>query len=430
MSLLPDTSGISERLEGRFEALFRHTGRSSDHALFVPGRIEILGKHTDYAGGQSLTCASSHGIVALVYAHDAQSLIIEDVARGQRVEIPFAQPRPTASWTVYPVTVLRRVIRHFGTPPHGIRLVLASDLPSASGMSSSSALVVTVLLALLGEMEGPFPFHDRADLAGFAGAVESGADWKHLSGDDGVGTRGGSQDHTAILCSRPGQVSLFGYDPITCYERVDWPADAAFVIAGSGVKARKTGDALESYNRVSWRAAEVARLYAADVEEPYAHLGAMMAAPHFDRESLRWAIPDDNLWDRFQQFERECDHVLPEAVHALRHGDWAAFGRLTAESQQMAADWLENQVEETEALVEMAREAGARGASSFGAGFGGAVWAVVSADRVDDFTRTWQQTYHTRYPQHAAGSVFLLDRPGDPAWTSPGGLLGRMVEEG
>ena len=430
MSPLPDQAGIPKKLESRFEALLRHTGQSSDHALFVPGRIEILGKHTDYAGGESLTCASSYGIVALVYPQDTPSLVIEDVARGQRVEIPYEHPSPSASWTLYPVTVLRRVIRHFGRPPHGIRLVMASNLPSASGMSSSSALVVTVLLALLGEMDGPFPFEDRADLAGFAGAVESGAAWRDLTGDDGVGTRGGSQDHTAILCSRTGQVSLFGYDPITCYERVDWPPEAAFVIAGSGVKARKTGEALERYNRVSWRAAEVARLYSEDVEEPYAHLGAMMAAPHFDRESLRWAIPDDNLWDRFQQFERECDHILPEAVHALRNGDWAAFGRLTEESQQMAADWLENQVEETKALVAMAREAGAWGASSFGAGFGGAVWAVVAAERVDEFARTWQQAYHERYSQHAGASVFLLDTPGDPAWTSPGGLLGRMAAEG
>jgi galactokinase len=411
-------------VDQRLAHLARKVGQADEHALWVPGRIEVLGKHTDYAGGDSLTCASIHGMAAFVSVHEARSLIIEDASRNQRVELSYDDPVEQASWTKYPCAALTRVLRHFGEPAHGIRLVIDSDLPSASGMSSSSSLVVTVLLALLGE--GGYqdlPFESRQDLAGFAGATESGADWKHLKGDDGVGTRGGSQDHTAILCSRPGMLSLFGYRPVRCHERVALPETTAFVIAGSGVKARKTGEAKEAYNNASHRAAEVARLYSEDLDEFYPHLGAMLAAPHFDLESLRWAIPDDDLWDRFQQFEREIDHVLPSAVRAIRQQDWALFGSVSRESQQMASDWLRNQIPETNALAESAMDLGALGASSFGAGFGGAVWALVDTSRQASFAEAWQKAYEQAFPQHASNAVFLTDAPGAPAWTSEAGYL-------
>ncbi|MDA0874403.1 MAG: galactokinase [Bacteroidetes bacterium] len=416
-----------DRITARLAELEALGAPPSPHALFVPGRIEVLGKHTDYAGGESLTCASTHGFVAFVHPWDAPVLRLEDLARGQTAELDFSDPRPQASWQVYPAAVLRRVVRHFGAPKHGVRIVMASDLPSASGMSSSSALVVTVLLALLGEHEGPLPFENRADLAGFGGAVESGADWRDLPGDAGVGTKGGSQDHTAILCGAEGHLSLFGYHPITCHERVAWPQDQVFVVAGSGVKARKTGEALERYNRVSWRAAEVARLFGADIDRHFRHLGGMMGEPDFDRESLRWAITDDDLWDRFQQFERETSHVLPEALRAINEGDWARFGAATAESQQMAADWLGNQVPETESLVRLAIENGAHAASSFGAGFGGAVWAVVPRAQKESFTAAWQAAFHTAFPAQEGRSVFLNDEPGAPAWTSSAGVLGGRI---
>ncbi len=418
---------IPDSLFARFDHVSSVTGISRDHAIWVPGRIEVLGKHTDYAGGESLTCASTHGIAALVESHGGASLIIEDVSRNQRVELPYAAPSPKASWTRYPAAVLQRVMRHFGKPSAGIRLAIQSDLPSASGMSSSSALVATVLLAVLGEGEyEELPFATRADLAGFAGAIESGADWNDLPGDDGVGTRGGSQDHTAILCAKKGMLSLFGYHPITCHERVALSDSVGFVIAGSGVKARKTGEAKDLYNRASKRAREVARLYSEDLDEHYPNMGAMMAAPHFDLESLRWAITDDDLWDRFRQFEREVDHVLPTAVRAFASSDWTELGPVVAESQQMAQDWLRNQIPETKALVAAAKNAGAIAASSFGAGFGGAVWALVTRDAQDRFKRDWQTGYAASYPDLARDMVILDDEPGIPAWTSTPGLLSRL----
>ena len=110
-------------------------------ACFVPGRIEVLGKHTDYAGGRSMVAAVERGVcLAAVVGQDGQ-LVIEDVATGQGHQFPLhadMQPRE-GHWLNYPMTVARRVARNFGQPLCGAHIAFGSDLPPAAGMSSSSA---------------------------------------------------------------------------------------------------------------------------------------------------------------------------------------------------------------------------------------------------------------------------------------------------
>ncbi|NQV71929.1 hypothetical protein HQ496_02315, partial [bacterium] len=211
--------------------------------LNVPGRIEVLGKHTDYAGGVSLTCASRLSLVSLVTCHPSPSLIVIDAVRGIRIELPYLDPEPAPdqSWSTYIVAVLKRLIRHFGMPSTGIAISLASNLPSASGMSSSSGLIITIALAILGKGGLPgggeegFTF-SRSRFSGFAGALESGADFEEYAGDAGVGTKGGSQDHAAILCSEASQLGMYSYFPVKKETMVLLPEDVTFVVGSSGVK--------------------------------------------------------------------------------------------------------------------------------------------------------------------------------------------------
>lgn len=403
-------SGVEER---------ESPGTKRIQLQFVPGRIEVLGKHTDYAGGESLTCASQRGIVAVAEKHDRSSLILHDYARSINIEIPYDNPTVGPSWSVYPVAVLKRMIRHFGRPQSGIHVSMHSDLPSASGMSSSSSLVITVLQALLFDQQ----YSDARSilsapetLSGFAGALESGADFEDFVGDEGVGTRGGSQDHTAIVMSKAGELGLFAYHPVEKLKTVRLPHDFELVIGGSGIKASKTGDAKEKYNLASDRAAEVARLYSEDVGEYFETMGSMMASPNFDRDSLRHCIRDDSLWDRFSQFERECGLVIPRVIAAIDNGDWVTVGSMCDESHRMAADLLGNQIPETSFLVSSAREKGAVGACGFGAGFGGAVWALVRRSESDDFLTKWKSDYAIRYPLAARKAVFFKDSPGPGAF--------------
>jgi len=415
---------LTKRFSALVEALPTGDHRGG-HLQFVPGRIEVVGKHTDYAGGVSLTCASSRGIAAVVSHHDGQSLIIEDLARSLSIELPFNNPAPIegASWSIYPSTVLNRMIRHFGKPESGVRIVMESDLPSASGMSSSSALVITVLLALLkaGEMSAArAALTSRTELAAFAGAIESGADFRDFAGDAGVGTRGGSEDHTAIFMSQPGELGLNIYAPIEALQTVHFPEDHTFVIGGSGVKAKKTGHARERYNLASFRASEVAMAWSEDADEDCKTMGEMMLSPSFDRETLRHCIRDEDLWNRYQQFEMECDLVIPRAIQALVARDWSTFSSVTDRSQKMAEEWLGNQTPETSDLARLAKELGARGANGFGAGFGGAVWALVPNESASAFQAEWKEAYLKLHPSRARHAVFFKDTPSAGCWTLGG----------
>ena len=109
-------------------------------AWFVPGRIEVLGKHTDYGGGRSLICAAERGFHVVSAARADRRLSLTDLGRGTSLVLDTDEPRPEASWATYPLTVLRRLSRNFPELSHGVDVVFESDLPSAAGMSSSSAL--------------------------------------------------------------------------------------------------------------------------------------------------------------------------------------------------------------------------------------------------------------------------------------------------
>ena len=183
----------------------------ASRAYFVPGRIEVLGKHTDYAGGSSLVAAAERGFCLIASATRDPQVRVTDAVRGETIRFPLDSDL-TASlghWSNYPQTVARRMARNFPGLAHGADIALASDLPPAAGMSSSSALMVAIFFALAdaNDIWGHERFlpelNEPLNLAGYLATIENGQSYGPLAGDRGVGTFGGSEDHTAILCAGP-----------------------------------------------------------------------------------------------------------------------------------------------------------------------------------------------------------------------------------
>ena len=191
-------------------------------SYWVPGRIEFLGKHTDYAGGRSLTCATERGITLHATPRGDARIAVTDTARGERAEFalsPALSPR-IGHWSGYFMTVARRLAQDAPACRRGADLAFSSDLPQDAGLSSSSALVVGCYAALAGVND--LPARGLEDLAGYLGAVETG-----------VGTQGGSQDHVAILCSRPNELGQYSFRPVRHERQVPLPRDHVFVVAVS-----------------------------------------------------------------------------------------------------------------------------------------------------------------------------------------------------
>lgn len=411
-------------------------------AWCLPGRIEVLGKHVDYAGGRSLLCAVERGIVVVARPRDDRRVVLRDGRRREALELSLdRRQRATVPWAVYPQTVVRRLLRNFGSRVQGCDLALASNLPSAAGVSSSSALTVGLTLAVAGVSHLPehpwwkAALPDRIALAGYLGALENGADFGILRGDRGVGTMGGAQDQTAILCSRPGHLEQFRWAPVRHERSLPWPADHRFVVGVSGVVAAKTGAAKAQYNRASrtaqalvaaWRAhagGEARTLReafeeAAGTETPAGVPDALRAAAEAGASA---EFPAAHLLARLRQFHDETWRWVPEAGDALLAaatdpGALARLGEAVAGSQRGAEAALENQVPETVALVRQARELGAVAASAFGAGFGGSVWAMVRADAAEAFAERWRGRYLAQFRARGRRAQFLVTAPGVPAF--------------
>ncbi|RPJ71939.1 MAG: galactokinase [Acidobacteria bacterium] len=395
-------------------------------AFWVPGRVEVLGKHTDYAGGRSLICATDHGFAAAAAPRADARVQVLDVARDGRVWLALdpALPDPAESWARYPATVLRRVARNFPEARRGADVAFLSNLPAASGMSSSSAFMVAVFLAIaaVNRLRDAEQYRREIrtpeDLAGYLGTVENGQSFGSLTGDRGVGTFGGSEDHTAMLCGRAGELSLYSFCPVRHEGQVPFPAGHVLVVAVSGVVAEKTGAARDAYNHASLAAGAVLRAWRQASGRGHASLAQAVAESGVTalREAVRETVVDGfstaRLLDRLEQFHAESFEIVPAAAAALEAGRLDDFGALVARSQDLAERCLGNQVAETIALARLAREHGAIAASAFGAGFGGSVWALVPEAEAPAFKARWASAYRTRFPRAASGAVFLTTRPG------------------
>lgn len=402
-----------------------------DLALFVPGRVELFGKHTDYAGGRSLLCTVERGFCLLARPRPDARICITDAGSGEAVAFdldPGLSPTE-GHWTGYPMTVARRLARNFPQARRGADISFLSDLPPASGMSSSSALMTAVFLALsaVNALDRQPSYRreiaSEEDLAGFLGTIENGQSFGALEGDRGVGTFGGSEDHTAMLCCRPGCVSQYRFCPVSRERVLPLPSSVRLVVGVSGVVAEKTGAALERYNRVSLLAQAALGLWRAATGRDDRSLGEAVGSSPDAAEQMRRVLqetrhpvfPPPALLERFEQFHSESDVIVPAAADALASGRFDAVGVLAARSQQGAEVWLGNQVPETMSLVRLAREEGAVAASAFGAGFGGSVWALVPEAETAAFCRRLEARYRSMFAGAAGRACIFVSRPGPPA---------------
>ena len=412
--------------------------------FWIPGRIEFLGKHTDYAGGRSVLCAAERGMCVVVARRRDDRLRVHDAISGETLDYRMFESSSlegeshSGDWSTYVRTVARRVVRNFPEQLVGADIAFASDLPQAAGMSSSSALVVAMFLALarVNDLMSRDTYRraiqTREQLAGYLGTVENGQSFGELEGERGVGTFGGSEDHTAILCASAGKLMQYAFCPVRLERTVSFPSDHALVVATSGVTAEKTGAARERYNRLSAMVGEIVSRWESATGETYPSLAAAIRESPRAADDIRELLsaetvgPDESdppshhvgsvtRLTRFEQFLIESDTLIPAATDALARGDLAKLGTIVDESQRAAEKLLGNQIPETTFLARKARELGAIAASAFGAGFGGSVWALVPESDAAAFRTRWADAYASAFPVAARPSEVLITHAGPGA---------------
>jgi len=446
--------GLSEDLAGEKASLFVAAANrllamgiapeTPANGFYVPGRIEVMGKHTDYAGGRSLLAAASKSFCVVSTNRDdnkcriftnrtgttdpeelaALAACTEDSENQATLELS-ANLETDSAWANYPAMTLRRLCRNFGEELKGVDMAIECDIPEASGMSTSSAMICTMFVVMdaRNNLQALPLFKEhlktKEDLYGYLGNCENGQNFNDvLTGDKGVGTFGGSEDHTAIMSCKGLSLNMFSYCPTQFLENVAFPEDLTFVIASSGAVAEKTGAAMGSYNNAAFLARDCTGAWNKATNNTAAFLAqacSQAEGSHDEKfESMKAEIakfdnadfpevegeakwPAGVLVPRFEQFYRESEVMVPAFAEALKANDQAALATVAEESQRRTDEQLKNLVPETQWLPQAARENGAIAASAFGAGFGGSVWAIVEKTKAADFMATWKAAYEGKF---------------------------------
>ena len=329
-------------------AFLRVFGRAPAVEASAPGRVNLIGDHTDYAEGFCLPMPLALGTsVALAPAATFQAHSEE---MGATLSFdPFGPPR--GDWTDYIAGALSELARTgFDVPP--VEVSVRSSVPSGAGLSSSAALEVATLRAMLA-------------LTGQALSDGVVARLAQAGENNYCGVQCGILDQMASAAGRPSQALLL--DCRTGTGRlVAVPREFRFAIVHCGEPRRLAGGA---YNARRAATAEAAR-----------QLG-LPALRDADAASLA-ALADDELLKRARHVVTENERVL-SAVAALEAVDLPRFGALMNESHASLARDFEVSIPALDRLVESMLDAGAAGARLTGAGFGGCIVALFPPDIPD-----------------------------------------------
>lgn len=339
----------------------------------APGRVNLIGEHTDYSLLPVLPMAIQRRL--RVQAEPTDDGAVE--ARSAQFDGVFRSDRPeNPEWSQY----LTPVVELVGSE-NGVRLSIDGDLPPTGGLSSSSALTVAALLALLRLNDQEPQPNELVDLA--------------VQAERATGTEGGAMDQTLIVNATAGTALRIEFDPIS-WHTVPIPERIAFVVGYSGTPAPKGGAARDAYNARVVGTRTAALLLGAD--PPFlanVHGDDLIstlpesARPPPEARQLATSVYDGTDPLPVRAWAR---HVLTEAARvdeaawALEAADLDTLGRLFDESHASLANDYGVSTPRLDRLVGAARDAGAAGARLTGAGFGGWAVAVCDLDQVEAVT--------------------------------------------
>jgi len=339
----------------------------ADHTYHVtsPGRVNLVGGHTDYAGGHVLPFATD--LHTALDATPADRVTVRSDALGERRSFATDDREQTGSWLDY-VKGCYAVLYEAGYSPGGFTGTLSGTLPLGSGLSSSASLELAVL-ALLNEADGLGL--DRERLAELGQRVEN----------DFVGVNCGILDQFAVSLGRAGH-ALHVDTGTLVYDPVPVPDDLRVVVYHTGVTHELVDSAYNERRETVERA-----LDALGVETSTALSEADLdGLPERQRRRLGYVV-------------RENERVL-RAKAALQAGDAATVGDvLSAAHRDIAANY-DASCAELDYVVETAVDSGAHGARLTGAGWGGAAVALVDAADASEVASSVHDAYRDRYPDH------------------------------
>ncbi len=347
--------GLARQTAEAFEAKFGHapTGVWS-----APGRVNIIGEHTDYNEGFVLPIAINRATYAAIALREDNTARVGSTFTDEVVELDLSKLGEAMGWAAYPLGVA-----HVLPASTGFDLFIDSDVPVGAGLSSSAAIECAVALGL-DELFGLG--NDRRALARVGQRAEN----------EVVGAPTGIMDQSASLLGRADHAVF-----LDCQSLAVESIELGFAAAGLEIVIIDTRVAhrLNDGGYATRRAACEAAAEAFEVPS-LRHL--TLQALEANRDRL-----DDVTYRRALHVVTENQRVL-DFVAALKLADFARCGQLMVESHASMRDDFEISVDELDTAVETSMRHGALGARMTGGGFGGAAIALCPIEKISDLTNS------------------------------------------
>jgi galactokinase len=337
-------------------------------AFFAPGRINLIGEHTDYNGGHVFPCAITYGTYAVARKREDQVIRLYSTNFPEKGIIEFnlneLEYEKEHNWANYPKGMIRYMIEAGYEIPTGFDCAIEGNIPNGAGLSSSASieLLTGVLVNGLFELEIP-----RLDLIKLGKKVEN----------EFIGVNSGIMDQFAIGMGKKDAGILLDCQTLS-YEYAPIHLDDYKILIMNTNKRRELADS--KYNERRGECEEA--LAQLQQKLPIEALGQLSEA-EFDEN--QYLITNETVRKRAKHAVYENVRTI-KALEELKAGNLEAFGQLINQSHVSLRDDYEVTGVELDSLVEAAwKQPGVLGARMTGAGFGGCAIAIVENDEVENF---------------------------------------------
>ncbi|WP_110112165.1 galactokinase [Bacillus sp. CGMCC 1.16541] len=336
--------------------------------FFAPGRINLIGEHTDYNGGHVFPCAITFGTTALARKRDDNLIRLYSVNFQEKGVIEFSlndlEYQKGHDWANYPKGMIAYLKKHGHSITNGLDVIYHGTIPNGAGLSSSASIeLVTGIL-----LEELFQLHlDRLDLVKIGKQVEN----------EFIGVNSGIMDQFAIGMGKENHAILLDCQTLQ-YEYAPMNLEDHSIVIMNTNKRRELADSKYNERRGECESALKELQTILDIEA----LGEL-TEEQFDAH--QHVITNETLVKRAKHAVYESRRTL-EAIEALKRHDLYHFGELMNASHRSLRDDYEVTGVELDTLVEVAwKQTGVVGARMTGAGFGGCAIAIVDKLHVEEF---------------------------------------------
>ncbi len=364
-----------EQLTETFISLYgEHEGEI--YIFFSPGRVNLIGEHTDYNGGYVFPCALSFGTYLLARKNQSRQVRFATTNFDHRGEVNLDTPfeKDGKSWMNYPVGVLNE-LRKTAREIEGLDLLYSGDIPNGAGLSSSASIEMVTAFT----MNHIFGFGlDRMELVKLSQKAENIF----------VGVNCGIMDQFASGMGAAGHALFLNCDTLD-YEKVPLNLEGMKIVIANTNKRRGLADSKYNERRAQCESAVEALRTGKNIR----HLSDLTLD---EFNNLSHLITDEVERKRARHVITENNRTLT-AIEALNRGDVESFGQLMNQSHDSLRDDYEVTGKELDTLVEEARKMeGTLGSRMTGAGFGGCTVSIVREDAVESFIREVGTGYKKR----------------------------------